>query len=124
MSTLPPIEPTPGRGRGPDAPAASHSSRTTTVALFAVVGLVLGAAGGYLVGNSGSSSSKSGPSTFAEAVSQYRAGTLPAGNLQGSFAGAAGTARAATGRAARRAPPVAPPVAPGAASVASASSGR
>lgn len=58
------------------------------VIAIAVAALVLGAVGGFFIGNS--SGGSSGPKTFADALTQFRAGKLPAGNTAGGGGGGGG----------------------------------
>ena len=58
------------------------------VIAIAVAALVLGGVGGFFIGNS--SGGSSGPKTLADALTQFRAGKLPAGNTTGGFGGPGG----------------------------------
>jgi hypothetical protein len=96
LTPIPPPEPpVPGAAAGATQPAVPVYNRKEPkmlkvgpVIAIAVAALVLGAVGGFFIGNS--SGGSSGPKTFADALTQFRAGKLPAGNTAGGGGGGGG----------------------------------
>ncbi len=89
LTPIPPSQPPAGAAQ-PEVPVYDRKEPKTLkvgpVIGIAVLALVLGAVGGFFIGNS--SGGSSGPKTLADALSQFRAGKLPAGNgAGGGFAG-------------------------------------
>lgn len=88
LTPIPPAQPAP-----PTVPVYNRKEPKTLkvgpVIAIAVAALVLGGVGGFFIGNS--SGGSSGPKTLADALAQFRAGKLPAGNGAGGFPGGGGT---------------------------------
>jgi hypothetical protein len=88
-ASLPPLAPESQPGATAPAPSAAPRTMKSNAAIALSLGmLVVGGVGGYFIGHSGSGSS--GPKTLSDALSQYRSGKLPAGDIGNGTGGGFG----------------------------------